>query len=179
MSSGKVQLFRLGHNAGISAARNFAIARSTAALVACINCEVLPAPDWIRTCSSHLPQYPRVAGCFTRIVPQNPRRLLSRWRMRFQELQFGDMRHSTFAPGHAVLFRREALDSVGGYDARFRRVREDSEICERLKMRAGRRTTSPRAAAPPFRMMGFGCFRGKRWHAVTGIRQPTIHFREW
>src|ERR1700691_5762799 len=44
MSSGKVQLFRLGHNAGIFAARNFAIARSTAALVACLNCEVLPAP---------------------------------------------------------------------------------------------------------------------------------------
>jgi cytochrome c biogenesis factor len=53
--------------------------------------------------------------------------------MRFQELQFGDMRHSTFAPGHAVLFRRGTLVSVGGYHARFRRVREDSEICERLK----------------------------------------------
>ena len=129
----EVRLLRLEENSGISAARNFAIAHSTAALVACVNCEVLPAPDWLQACSSHLSQHPRAAGCFTRIVPENPKRLLSRWRMRFQEPKYGDLPRSMFAPGHAVLFRREALDSVGGYDIRFRRVREDFDICERLK----------------------------------------------
>ncbi len=132
-ASGKVQVVRMVENSGISAARNFAIARSTTAWVACINCEVLPASDWLQTCSHHLYEHPRVAACFTRMVPQNPKRLRSRWRMRFQELQFGDAPHPAFAPGHAVLFRRAALDSVGAFDTRFRRAREDFDICERLK----------------------------------------------
>jgi glycosyltransferase involved in cell wall biosynthesis len=51
MASGKVQLWRMPENSGIAAARNFAIAHSTAAWVACINCEVLPAPDWLQKCS--------------------------------------------------------------------------------------------------------------------------------
>jgi len=133
MASGKVQLWRMPENSGIAAARNFAIAHSTAAWVACINCEVLPAPDWLQKCSHHLYEQPRVAACYTRMVPQNPRRLLSRWRMRCQDTKFGDSRCSKFAPGHAVLFRREALNSVAAYDVRFRRVREDCDICERLK----------------------------------------------
>ena len=133
MASGKVRLLRLAENGGIAAARNFAIAHSTAAWVACINCEVLPARDWLQACSYHLYEHPRAGGCFTRIVPENPQRLLSRWRMRFQETKFGDLPRSMSAPGHAVLFRREALNSVAAYDVRFRRVREDSDICERLK----------------------------------------------
>ena len=133
LSSGKVQLWRMAENRGIAAARNFAIARSTAAWVACINCEVLPAPDWLQSCSCHLYEHPRVAACFSRMVPHNPKRLLSRWRMRFQETNFGDHSRSASAPGHAVLFRREALDSVAAYDVRFRRVREDCDICERLE----------------------------------------------
>jgi hypothetical protein len=67
------------------------------------------------------------------MVPQNPKRLLSRWRMRFQVTKFGDLRCSMFAPGHAVLFRRKGLNSVASYDLRFPRVREDCDICKRQK----------------------------------------------
>src|SRR6266481_5664196 len=46
-SSGQISLLRLSENLGISGARNAVIARSTAPLLACINAEVLPAPDWL------------------------------------------------------------------------------------------------------------------------------------
>jgi GT2 family glycosyltransferase len=54
--------------------------------------------------------------------------------MRFLEAKFGEQSGvSFFAPGHAVLFRKEAIDVVGGYDPRRRRHHEDSDICQRMR----------------------------------------------
>jgi cellulose synthase/poly-beta-1,6-N-acetylglucosamine synthase-like glycosyltransferase len=131
---GKVCILRLRQNQGISAARNAAISKTSAPLLACVNSEVLPAPDWLETCVNYLSARPKVGACFTRIVPQHPERLLTRWRMRFQEIHFGEQSGSVpFAPGHAVLLRREAVEKVGGYDTRFRRINEDFDICKRMR----------------------------------------------
>jgi cellulose synthase/poly-beta-1,6-N-acetylglucosamine synthase-like glycosyltransferase len=133
-SFSQISLLRLSDNQGISAARNQAIACSNSFLLACINAEVVPDPDWLATCESYLSEHPNVCACYTRIAPERPDRLLTRWRMRFHETKFGEHSGpSFFAPGHAVLFRREAVDSVGGYDPRYRRNYEDSDICERMR----------------------------------------------
>jgi N-acetylglucosaminyltransferase len=134
LSSNQIVLLRLPANQGISAARNAAITHSTASLLACINAEVLPDEDWLATCESYLFSHHDVGACYTRIVPERPDRTLTRWRMRFHEINFGDESGpSSFAPGHAVLFRRCAIDAVGGYDIRYRRNHEDSDICHRMR----------------------------------------------
>lgn len=129
-----VQLIRLAENLGISAARNAAIAQSDAPLIACINAEVVPDPDWLATCVEYISNRGHLGACYTRIVSATPRRLLSRWRMRFFELKFGAESGPTpFAVGHAVLFRRAAIDSVGGYNPQLRLHHEDSDICFRMR----------------------------------------------
>jgi GT2 family glycosyltransferase len=133
-SSDHISLFRLPENLGISGARNAGIARSQACLLACINTEVLPDPDWLASCANYLLAHPSAGACYTRLVSATPDRILTRWRMRFLETRFGEQSGlSEFAPGHAVLFRKEALDVVGGYDARHRLHHEDSDICERMR----------------------------------------------
>jgi cellulose synthase/poly-beta-1,6-N-acetylglucosamine synthase-like glycosyltransferase len=130
----RITLIRLPTNEGISAARNAAIARSNANFLACINTEVLPEPDWLATCSVYLQTHPKVGACYTRTVPHHPERLLTKWRMRFQEPKNPAQSCAVpFAHGHAVLFRKEAVDAVGGYDVRHRRHHEDSDICERMQ----------------------------------------------
>jgi FkbM family methyltransferase len=132
-SHGNVRLIRLIENVGKSGARNAGIALSRAPLIANANCDVLPAPDWTITCARYLASHPNVGACSTRLVPQFPERLLSRWRMRFQEGKFGgETLEVPFAPGHAVLMRREAVEAVNGYDIRFRRDEEDWDICQRM-----------------------------------------------
>jgi cellulose synthase/poly-beta-1,6-N-acetylglucosamine synthase-like glycosyltransferase len=129
----QVCIIRLPQNVGISGARNAGIARSNAPLLACINAQVLPDHDWLATCVAYLSNRSGVGACYTRLVPQNPNRLLTRWRMRFLETKFGEESGpSPFAPGHAVLFRKEALKAVGGYDLRYRLHHEDSDICQRM-----------------------------------------------
>ena len=133
-SSNQIELLRLAQNGGISAARNAGLAHSDTHLVACINAEILPEPDWLDTCADYLCDRPTVGAIYTRIVPLRPEKLLSQWRMRFLETKFGhESGTSTFAPGHAVLFRREAMDAVGGYDVGYRLHHEDSDICLRMK----------------------------------------------
>jgi GT2 family glycosyltransferase len=133
-SSAQIRLIRLSQNVGISGARNAGIALSDASLLACINTEVLPEPGWLAACVNNLLGHPAVGACYTRIVPATPHRLLTRWRMRFLEMSFGEQSgHSEFAPGHAVLFRKEALDAVSGYDVRLRLHHEDSDICQRMR----------------------------------------------
>lgn len=132
--SGKVSLTRLPKNQKNAASRNAGLAKCSSLLIACVNCEVLPAPDWLATCLNYLSQHPDVGVCFTRTVPDRPSRLLSRWRMRFQETKFGPETGSAhFAPGHAVLFRREAIERVGRYNVHLGNVSEDSDICERIR----------------------------------------------
>lgn len=132
-SHGNVRLVRLVENVGKSGARNAGIALSKAPLLASVNCDVLPAPDWVSTCARYLAAHPKVGACYTRIVPQFPKRWLSRWRMRFQEGKFGEVAMQTpFAPGHAVMMRRKAVEDVNGYDIRFRRDQEDWDICQRM-----------------------------------------------
>jgi GT2 family glycosyltransferase len=132
--SAQFSLLRLPENQGISAARNVGIAQSKAAFLACVNTEVLPDPDWLASCVAHLRAQSGVGACYTRIVSVHPDRLLTRWRMRFQESKYGDRTEPTpFAHGHAVLFRREAIEAVGGYDPRLRLHHEDSDICFRMR----------------------------------------------
>lgn len=132
--SGEISLTRLPKNQRNAAARNAGLAKCASPLIACVNCEVLPAQDWLATCANYLSEHPGVGVCFTKTVPDYPNRLLSRWRMRFQETKFGpETGSAAFAPGHAVLFRREAVEKVGRYNNRLGNVSEDSDICERIR----------------------------------------------
>jgi cellulose synthase/poly-beta-1,6-N-acetylglucosamine synthase-like glycosyltransferase len=133
-AGGKVSLTRLSQNQKNAAARNVGLAMCVSPLIACVNCEVLPAQDWLATCVSYLSERPEVGVCYTRTVPDHPERLLSRWRMRFQENRFGPATGPAhFATGHGVLFRREAIEKVGRYNVHLGNVSEDSDICERIR----------------------------------------------
>jgi cellulose synthase/poly-beta-1,6-N-acetylglucosamine synthase-like glycosyltransferase len=135
----RISLIRLEKNGGVSAARNFGIAKSEAPYVACVDSEILPARDWASACVSYLASHAEAGIAYTRMVPHTPQLLLTRWRMRFQEPHFPEVSGQVpFAPGHALMFRREAVERVGGFDIR-RRCDEDSDICLRVE-RAGWQT---------------------------------------
>jgi cellulose synthase/poly-beta-1,6-N-acetylglucosamine synthase-like glycosyltransferase len=131
-NSPRIVLIRLTKNCGISAARNAGIGLSKAIFLGCVDTEVIPDSDWLATCTDYLANHPRVGACFTRIVPKLPNSLLTRWRMRFLETDFGECSKIVEFGNHAVLFRREALDAVRGYNERYRFHHEDSDICKRM-----------------------------------------------
>lgn len=138
-SESRIHLIRLDKNAGVSAARNAGIAKCTAPLVVCVDSEVLLARNWVFACAAFFASHEKAGITYTRILPERPDRLLTRWRMRFQETRFPEVSGETpFAPGHGLMFRREALVRVGGFTVGMR-CDEDSDICFRIG-RAGWQT---------------------------------------
>lgn len=112
----------LEQNQESSAARIAAVARSTVPFLAYVNAEALPKLDWLVTRVDYLGSCPSLEACCIRLASATPDRLLTRWRMHSPETMFGEQSDPTpFALGHAVLFRKEIVASVGGYNPHFRR----------------------------------------------------------
>src|SRR5260370_10144171 len=72
-SLAQICFLRLPQNLGISAPRNAAIASSNAPLLACINTQVLPDPDWLPTSHTYLSNHPDVAASYVRLFPPSPK----------------------------------------------------------------------------------------------------------
>jgi GT2 family glycosyltransferase len=143
LTNEEIQYIELPANKGISGARNAALKLSNAEFIACLNIDVVLDKNWLQQGLSALEE-DKNAGCvFGEIIPDKDS-LLSKWRMRFHEIQFNKLlKYTHFAPGHAVLFRKKAMDEVDGYNESLRLVMEDSDICERIKIKGYETLYSP------------------------------------
>ena len=120
---------------GLSSARNTGLAAATGEIVAYLDDDARPDPDWL----SHLAEsFARsahvgvggpnlspagdgpVAQCVAR-SPGNPTHVL---------LTDEEAEH---LPGCNMAFRRRALEAIGGFDPRFRRAGDDVDVCWRLR----------------------------------------------
>jgi glycosyltransferase involved in cell wall biosynthesis len=129
-----VTIVRLPRNVGISAARNEGIRHTSTRLVACVNIEILVRDDWVAVCRAYLQANPAVGVVAAPMEPARPNALATRWRMRFQETHYPDATGPVdWGTGHALLFRREAFDAVGGFDESRRKASEDVDISRRLR----------------------------------------------
>ena len=129
-----VSVLRFEQNRGISASRNQAIRQDDCPLVACVNCQVLLPPQWLSVLAEYLNQHPRVGIVYAQTLSSRPRSLLARWRMKFHEPKpISVSGPAPFAVGHAVLFRREAFDAIGGYNESLKRIGEDGDLCRRMR----------------------------------------------
>lgn len=132
IKASNIFLIKLINNVGISAARNIGIKKSDAEYIACINVEIILANDWMKACVEIFNNNENIGSVFTKVMPFE-KSLLSSWRMHFHEQKYLTTSGETlFAPGHAVLFKKKALQSVSGYNEVFKKIHEDADICYRL-----------------------------------------------
>jgi GT2 family glycosyltransferase len=123
-------------NGGPAAARNEGIRLSRGALIAFLDDDCAPEPDWLQSLIDALPPDARCAGIGGRIVGKSDA-LVARyidWR--------GLLEHQRGAGGYNylvtanALFHKRCLLEVGGFDERFRWAGgEDPELARRLRAR--------------------------------------------
>jgi succinoglycan biosynthesis protein ExoA len=128
-----------------SQAKNAAISKARATLIAFIDSDCEADDDWVSNLVSHLPDDPSIAGVggVSKRSPDSDQR----WQYAIDavfstflgslnsasliSVPSGKMSIVKAISGHNSLFRRNALVEVGGFDDRFE-LNEDTEICGRL-----------------------------------------------
>ena len=127
-------------NRGLSSARNTALAAATGELVAFIDDDATPDPDWLTYLVEAFesggyqavggPNLPvpgdGAAADAVAVSPGSPVHVL-----------FSD-RDAEHIPGCNCAFRADALQAIGGFDTRFRTAGDDVDVCWRLQDAGGR-----------------------------------------
>jgi GT2 family glycosyltransferase len=134
-------------NHGLSSARNTGLAAATGEIVAYLDDDAHPDPDWLGYLAETFARTEHVgvggpnvtpiedgpvAWCVAN-SPGNPTHVL---------LTDEEAEH---LPGCNMAFRRSALEAIGGFDPRFRAAGDDVDACWRLRERGGTLGFSPAA----------------------------------
>jgi GT2 family glycosyltransferase len=113
---------------GRARARNTGVAAASAPMLAFTDADCRPRRDWLERLLSALEDAPLAAGkvvLTTRDRPNRVERLDALWRFRQQR---GD-----WAPTANLGMQRIAFDAIGGFDASFRHIGEDVDLCLRAR----------------------------------------------
>ena len=146
-SSGSVTVLKMTENVGFAAGNNRALAQCTTPLVALLNPDAFPAPDWIEKLLLAAEKYPEYAMFGSRLVSaQDPERLDgdgdcyhvsgAAWREghgRFFQEETAP--REVFSPcAAAAMYRTEALRAAGGFDEDFFCYLEDVDLGFRMRL---------------------------------------------
>ncbi len=133
-----VKLLRHSANEGLAAARNTAIRHARHDLIASVDADVVPSPTWLERLLEKFTDT-NVAGAGGRCVEQFQTTAADRWRGLHLVQDLGE-RDCIIAPldnkglsGFAAVFRKAAIQQVGGYNERYRTNWEDWDISVRLR----------------------------------------------
>ncbi|MCU0653455.1 MAG: glycosyltransferase family 2 protein [Candidatus Pacebacteria bacterium] len=145
--SGRVTVFKMTDNIGFAAGNNFALAECTTPLVALLNPDAFPEPDWIEKLLLAAEKYPEYSMFGSRLVSaQNPKLLDgdgdryhvsgAAWREGHGRLfQKEATPWEVFSPcAAAAMYRTEALREAGGFDEDFFCYLEDVDLGFRMRL---------------------------------------------
>jgi len=127
----KVHYIKLSKNSGLAAARNEGVRFAKADIVAFLDDDELPDPNWICELVKGFSYGPNIAGVGGRVVSvESPAYV--KWRVRGYD-QGHYIHESNFLQGGNAAFRRDIFLKVGGFDSNLKFAHEDAELCLRLR----------------------------------------------
>ncbi len=141
-----VKIIKHKFNQGLAAARNTAIKNIDAELVASIDADCQPSPEWLGILIDKI-NASKVIGAGGKLL-ETQSCVYDLWRSKHMRQFWEDKENNPeFLFGSNTLFRKEALLNIGLYDESLKNNYEDVEICSRLKEKGYKFIYEPKATA--------------------------------
>lgn len=165
-------------NHGLSSARNTGWQASDGEIVAYIDDDAYPDPDWLDYLAASFE-----TGQFSAVGGPNLSPLEDGWMAQCVARAPGGPTHvlltdrtAEHIPGCNMAFRRETLEQIGGFDHRFRVAGDDVDICWRILDRGEQIGFSPAALVWHHRRPSISAF----WRQQRNYgRSETLLHRKW
>ncbi|MCA1808037.1 MAG: glycosyltransferase family 2 protein [Kiritimatiellia bacterium] len=167
------RVVRHAANYGLAAARNTALSLCRTPLLAALDADVAPAPDWLEILLTALNRS-GAAGVGGRLDEHFKVTLGDRWRIAHMTQHWGDrsLRNPRFLYGANTLLRAQVLRDAGGYDPALRTNNEDRVMSETLYAHGASLVYVPGARCRHLRrddcrtiLPGYW-----RWHYASGLQ---------
>ena len=156
-----VRVVRMGRNTGFSVAVNRGVEEVSADWVALVNTDVVLSEDWLGRACAVLEREPGVASVATKMVDlERPDTIYDagdlvrrdgaceqRGRFMADDGRFDEPGEAFAACAGAAVYRRAALQAIGGFDERFFAYLEDVDVGLRLRLAGWRCAYEPAVAA--------------------------------
>jgi len=129
-----VSLIRHEGNRGLAAARNTGFRSARNELVASLDADCIPAPDWLEKLVPRM-EDDAIVGAGGRLLETMQHTIADRWRRAHLSQEWGNtpLPNPRFLFGNNNIFRKSAVDRAGGYDETLRTNGEDVDICTRIR----------------------------------------------
>jgi GT2 family glycosyltransferase len=162
-------------NAGPARARNTGYRTGAGDLVAFMDDDCAPTPDWLRRLVAPLEEGgERLGGVGGRVLPEPPHNWVSRF-CAATEYSSGLQPVFVNAATANACFRRSVLDEVGGFDEGFRHPGgDDPDLSERVRAAGYRLEFVPDAIVHHAELESLGAFLGHMFHRGLGEARLAV-----
>lgn len=168
----EIDILRHAGNSGLGKGRNTALLACKTPLIAALDADVVPDPDWLQVLYSFLVgnENAGVGGMLTERFCTD---IADHWRAVHMAQHWGNefIQNPRFLFGSNTLFRVDILKGVGGYDERLKTNNEDRTISEKIYSKGYNLAYVPNACCEHLRhdtpetvLKGFW-----QWHHAKGL----------
>jgi GT2 family glycosyltransferase len=128
-----VTVIRHERNRGLAAARNTAFQQARNELVAALDSDCVPQPDWLERLAACLEE-PKIAAAGGKLIEAVQESIADRWRAAHVGQDRGDepLRNPPLVFGNNILLRKSVVMKAGGYDERLATNGEDLDMSTRI-----------------------------------------------
>lgn len=145
-SSCGVRIVKHDRNRGLAAARNTALRSARNELVASLDADCVPEPEWLGTLVQRL-EDPEIVAAGGRLRETALDTIADRWRKAHMTQDWGEelLTNPPCMFGNNILLRKSIAVRVGGYDEELRTNGEDVDLSNRLRRNGFKTIYTPRA----------------------------------
>ena len=144
LSQYPVRVVRHRKNRGLARARNTGLEAVETSLVAFVDADARPCPDFLALAVEELVGSD-IVGVGGRGIERAEEKLPDRWRSHFWQQTLGNQRidNAWMVTGLCCAFKTRPLREIGGFDPRYHRTGEDIDASLRLRAHGGRLVYQP------------------------------------